>query len=251
MTQPHIDQLASGLLTQIAAFADAVDAADWDAPVPTCPEWPLRVLVGHLGQAPRWAAGIVRGAGNAPDGIPDPREAVPPRDWRTWLLAGASELVEAVRAIGPGTPVWTLTGPGPASFWLRQATHDISVHAVDAALVAGVPYALEPDLSADAVTQYLELLSSPVAEALKPAVAALRGAGSIGLRPSEGAIEGWVITRTPTGVSWRRGPGPTDVTVTGAVEDLLLVLMRRLPPRRVAIEGDGQLFDHWLAHSAL
>ncbi|MGO4418620.1 maleylpyruvate isomerase family mycothiol-dependent enzyme, partial [Streptomyces sp. MCAF7] len=114
-----------------------------------------------------------------------------------------------------------------------------------------VPYALEPGLAADAVTQYLELLSSPLAEALKPAVAALRGAGSIGLRPSAGSIEGWVITRTPTGVSWRRGPGPTDVTVTGAVEDLLLVLMRRLPPQRVAIEGDGPLFDHWLAHSAL
>ncbi|WP_043486486.1 MULTISPECIES: maleylpyruvate isomerase family mycothiol-dependent enzyme [Streptomyces] len=249
MTQPHIDQLASGLLAQIAAFADAVDGADWDAPVPTCPEWPLRVLVGHLGQAPRWAAGIVRGG--SPDGIPDPREAVPPQNWRAWLLAGASELVEAVRAIGPGTPVWTLTGPGPASFWLRQAAHDTSVHAVDAALLAGVPYALEPDLAADAVTQCLELLSSPVAEALKPAVAALRGAGSIGLRPSEGAIEGWVITRTQTGVSWRRGPGRADVTVTGAVEDLLLVLMRRLPPQHVAIDGDGQLFDHWLAHSAL
>ncbi|MGW3565489.1 maleylpyruvate isomerase family mycothiol-dependent enzyme [Streptomyces sp. NPDC000941] len=241
MTQPHIDQLASGLLTQIAAFADAVDGADWDAPVPTCPEWPLRVLVGHLGQAPRWAAGIVRGG--TPDGIPDPREAVPPRDWRAWLVAGASELVESVRAVGPGTQVWTLTGPGPASSWLRQRTHDASVHAVDAALLAGVPYAIEPDLAADAVTQCLELLSSQVA--------ALRGTGSIGLRPAEQSIEGWVITRTPTGVSWRRGSGPTDVTVTGAVADLLLVLMRRLPPQRVAIDGDGQLFDHWLAHSAL
>jgi uncharacterized protein (TIGR03083 family) len=249
MTQPHIEWLASGLLAQTAAFADAVDGTDWDAPVPTCPQWRLRVLVGHLGQAPRWAAGIVRG--DSPDGVPDPHDAVPPRDWRTWLLAGASELVEAVRAAGPDTPVWTLLGPGPASFWLRQAAHDTSVHAVDAALPAGVPYALEPDLAADAVTQYLELLSSPVAAALKPAVAALRGAGSIGLRPSEESVEGWVITRTPTGVSWRRGPGPADVTVTGPVEDLLLVLMRRLPPRRVTIDGDGQLFDHWLAHSAL
>ncbi|MGY0056470.1 maleylpyruvate isomerase family mycothiol-dependent enzyme [Streptomyces sp. LZ34] len=249
MTQPHIDRLASGLLVQTAAFADAVDGTDWDAPVPTCPEWRLRVLVGHLGQASRWAAGIVRG-GSA-DGIPDPREAVLPQDWRAWLLAGASELVEAVRAVGPGTEVWTVAGPGPASFWLRQATHDTSVHAVDAALSAGVEYALEPDLAADAVTQCLELLSSPVTAALKPAVASLWGAGSIGLRPSEESIEGWVITRTPTGVSWRRGQGSTDVTVTGAVEDLLLVLMRRLPPQRVAVEGDGRLFDHWLAHSAL
>ncbi|MES4907526.1 MULTISPECIES: maleylpyruvate isomerase family mycothiol-dependent enzyme [unclassified Streptomyces] len=250
MTQPHIDQLAAGLLAQTAAFADAVDGADWDASVPTCPQWRLRVLVGHLGQAPRWAAGIVRGG--SPGAIPDPHDAVPPREWRTWLRAGASELVEAVRAAGPETPVWTLLGPGPASFWLRQAAHDTSVHAVDAALLAGVPYALEPGLAADAVTQYLELLSSPAATALKPAVAALRGAGSIGLRPVERSIEGWVITRTPTGVSWRRGPaGPADVTVAGAVEDLLLVLARRLPPRRVAIDGDGRLFDHWLAHSAL
>ncbi|MFI1730120.1 maleylpyruvate isomerase family mycothiol-dependent enzyme [Streptomyces acidicola] len=249
MTQPHIDRLASGLLAQTEAFADAVDGTDWDAFVPTCPQWRLRVLVGHLGQAPRWAARIVRG-GSA-DGVPDPQEAAPPQDWRAWLLAGAAELVEAVREVGPGTPVWTVAGTGPATFWLRQSTHDTSVHAVDAALLADVPYALEPDLAADAVTQGLELLSSPVTATLKPAVASLRGTGSIGLRPSEESIEGWVITRTPTGVSWRRGRGPTDVTVTGAVEDLLLVLMRRLPPQRVTIDGDGQLFDHWLAHSAL
>lgn len=249
MTQPHIERLASGLLAQTAAFADAVDGTDWDAFVPTCPQWRLRVLVGHLGQAPRWAAGIVRGG--PPGATPDPHEARPPQGWRAWLLTGASELVEAVRDAGPDAPVWTVAGPAPASFWLRQATHDTAVHAADAALLAGVPYALEPDLAADAVTQLLELLSSPVMATLKPAVAALRGAGSIGLRAREDSIEGWVITRTPTGVSWRRGPGAADVTVTGPVQDLLLVLMRRLPPQRVAIDGERQLLDHWLAHSAL
>ncbi|WP_329395341.1 hypothetical protein [Streptomyces melanogenes] len=101
------------------------------------------------------------------------------------------------------------------------------------------------------MTQLLELLSAPVMATLKPTVASLRGVGSIGLRAREEPIEGWVVTRTPTGVSWRRGPGAADVTVTGPMQDLLLVLMRRLPPERLTIDGDRRLFDHWLAHSAL
>ncbi|WP_399118448.1 maleylpyruvate isomerase N-terminal domain-containing protein [Streptomyces sp. KM273126] len=67
-----------------------MDGTDWDAFVPTCPEWRLRVLVGHLGQAPRRAAGIVRGG--PADGVPDPQEAAPPRDRRQ--VVPSEELLE-------------------------------------------------------------------------------------------------------------------------------------------------------------
>ncbi|MGA4844627.1 maleylpyruvate isomerase family mycothiol-dependent enzyme [Streptomyces sp. G45] len=249
MTQPQTGRLASALLHTTTAFADLVDGADWDAHVPTCPEWPLRVLVGHLGQAPRWMAAIVRGG--APDGVPDPRDETPPRDWRAWLHAGAVELAVAVREVGADTPVWTLTGPGPASFWLRQATHDATVHTVDAALLTKAPYAIEPDLAADAVTQLLELLSAPAATTLKPALAALHGTGTLTLRPTEPALPAWTITRTPTGVTWHPGTADADVTVTAPAQDLLLILTRRLPTHHAKTEGDETLFAHWLTHSAL
>ncbi|MDT0347056.1 maleylpyruvate isomerase N-terminal domain-containing protein [Streptomyces litchfieldiae] len=63
----------SGSGSQTGAFAGAVAGPARDTHVPTCPEWRLRGLVGHIGQAHRWAAEIVRTG--EPDAIPDPRDA--------------------------------------------------------------------------------------------------------------------------------------------------------------------------------
>ncbi|MFI6345660.1 maleylpyruvate isomerase family mycothiol-dependent enzyme [Streptomyces sp. NPDC050560] len=249
MTHLHIERLADGLLRHTAAFADAVAGADWERRVPTCPRWPLRVLVGHVGQGRHWAAGVVRGA--PPDGVPDPRAAVVPPDWRAWLLAGATALADTVREAGAEARVWTPTGPGPASSLLRQAAHDTAVHSVDAALMTGAPYGIERDLAADAVSLNLELLSSPAIVASRPALTALRGTGTIALRPTDGPVDGWVVTRRADGVSWRHGTAPADVTVTATAETLILVLMHRLPPHDATVEGDHALFAHWLEHNAL
>ncbi|WP_337821219.1 hypothetical protein [Amycolatopsis sp. A1MSW2902] len=84
---------------------------------------------------------------------------------------------------------------------------------------------------------------------LRPGFSALRGTGqTLQLRPGDGA--GWLITRTPDGVRWTRATGAADVTLTGSVLDLLLVLTRRLSAERITITGDRNLADHWLAHSA-
>ena len=53
-------RLVEALHEHTAGFAKAVEGADPEARVPTCPEWPLRVLVGHIGQAHRWSAGNIR-----------------------------------------------------------------------------------------------------------------------------------------------------------------------------------------------
>jgi hypothetical protein len=66
--------------------------------------------------------------------------------------------------------------------------------------------------------------------------------------PDQG--RGRLITREPGGVRWARGTSPADVTPTGAVQDLLLVLTRRRPAEDVTSTGDRALADHWLAHTA-
>jgi acyl-CoA synthetase (NDP forming) len=54
-----------------------------------------------------------------------------------------------------------------------------------------------------------------------------------------------------TKVSCAASPSCTaDVTLAGPVEDLLLVLTRRLPADRVTITGDHALAEHWLARTA-
>jgi len=76
-----VERLASGLREETAAFARAVTGLDPGAKVPSCPEWRVRDLVGHIGQAHRWSAELVRIRAAAP--VPDPRNAEPgdPQCW--------------------------------------------------------------------------------------------------------------------------------------------------------------------------
>lgn len=239
-----VARIAEGLHEHTAGFAKAVAGADPDTVVPTCPDWPLRVLVGHIGQAHRWAAGIVR-SGPAP--VPDPFDA-DPGEWSSWLRDGARELADAVLAAGD-RPVWTYVGERSATFWLRRMTHDTCVHYADAAFATGADFTVAPDLAADAVSEWLELLADPAARTIRPAFAELRGTGqTLSLRPDTGG--GWLITRTADGIEWRRATADADATLAGPVADLLLVLTRRWSPDRVAVTGDRGLVEHWLAHTA-
>ncbi|MCI2422273.1 maleylpyruvate isomerase family mycothiol-dependent enzyme [Saccharopolyspora sp. K220] len=242
-----VARFVEGLHEHTAGFAKAVADADPNRPVPTCPAWPLRVLVGHIGQAHRWAADIVR---SGPTSVPDPFDADPgdPGEWSDWLHEGAADLTEAVLAAG-GSPVWTFFGPRSATFWLRRMLHDTIVHHADAAGTTGTAFEVAPDLAADAITEWLEVLSDPVTPTLKPAFAELRGTGqTLQIRPDTGL--GWLITRTPDGVRWATATRAAAATVAGPVGKLLLVLTRRLPADHVTITGDRALADHWLAHTA-
>lgn len=87
---------------------------------------------------------------------------------------------------------------------------------------------------------------------LKPDLAELRGDGqTLQLRPTDVA-PGWLVTRTPGGVTWERRTADADVVVAAPVRDLLLVFSRRITPddARLTITGDRALVDHWWAHTA-
>lgn len=238
-------RLVEGLHEHTAGFAQTVAGADPGLPVPTCPEWPLRVLVGHIGQSHRWAASIIR---SGPSPIPEPFDADPGNDWADWLQAGATELTESALAAGD-SPVWTFFGPQPARFWVRRMLHDITVHHADAAIATGSEVTVAPDLAADGISEWLEVVSNPITPSIKPVLTGLRGSGqTLQLQPEDGP--GWLITRAADGVRWTRATAAADATLTGPVADLLLVLTRRLPVERVAASGDRALIEHWLDHTA-
>ncbi|GAB2767971.1 maleylpyruvate isomerase family mycothiol-dependent enzyme [Amycolatopsis magusensis] len=240
--------LTNALHTHTAGFAEAAEGGDPATRVPTCPEWRLRDLVGHIGQAHRWAAGMVRT--REPAAVPDPLEADPPADWTRWLTEGATELADAVRTTGADTTVTTLLGPGPAVFWLRRMLHDTVVHHADATLTTGrTTFEIAPDVATDALDEGLGLMSTPGAEKVKPGLAELAGNGEKLLLRAE--TTGWLITRTPSGPTCSRAVGDADVTVEGSERDLLLVVTRRLSPDQLTVTGDRALLDHWLSRTAL
>lgn len=253
------DRYLDALTCQAALFAAALPGADLRQQVPTCPDWTLHRLAEHVGQAHRRVTAIItRRATTAPAAGELGAVAAPEDtdDLGTWLRDGAGELVHAIRAAGPQTPVWSWSDDHSVGFWARRMAHETAVHRVDAELTLGREFALEADLAADAISEWLGLLSSVKAVEVRPELVALRGEGQIlhlhSTDPGLGEAGEWIVRRTPSGPVWEHGHAKGDVAVRGAVVDLLLVLLRRIPPGEapITVLGDAAVLEHWLEHTA-
>ena len=69
-------------------------------------------------------------------------------------------LADAVRAAGPGQPVWPWTADRSAGFWLRRMLHDEVVHRFDAEMALGIEGGLAADLAADGVSDVLDTMAT-------------------------------------------------------------------------------------------
>jgi uncharacterized protein (TIGR03083 family) len=252
------DRYLRALSAQSTLFAEALAGVDLQTPVPTCPGWTLHRLAEHLGQAHRWATAIVTQASVLP---PDPRELAlgsapeDPEGLGVWFREGAGELVDAIQVADPQSPVWSWADDHSAGFWARRMAHETSVHRADAVLALGREFTLEPDLAADAISEWLGLLSLPQAVQRRPELAELRGEGQIlhlhSTDPGLGEAGEWIVRRTPSGPIWEHGHAKGDVAVRGPVVDLLLVMMRRVAPLAapITVLGDAGVLEHWLEHT--
>ncbi|MGH3828019.1 MAG: maleylpyruvate isomerase family mycothiol-dependent enzyme [Pseudonocardiaceae bacterium] len=252
------DRYLDALSAQSALFAEALPGADPQLPVPTCPGWTLHRLTEHLGQAHRWATAIVTRRATAPldpstlgqDGAPED-----PGGLGAWLREGAAALADAMRAAGPQTSVWSFADDHSVGFWARRQAHETAVHRADAELALGREFALDADLAADAISEWLSLLCLPQAVERRPELTALRGEGQTlhlhATDPGLGESGEWTVRRTPSGPVWEPGHAQGDVAVRGAAVDLLLVLMRRVPLAEapITVLGDAGVLEHWLEHT--
>ncbi|MEO7194858.1 MAG: maleylpyruvate isomerase family mycothiol-dependent enzyme [Pseudonocardiaceae bacterium] len=258
MAQLSTDRYLDALTAQSALFAEALHGADPLLPVSTCPDWTLHQLTEHLGQVHRWATAIVTRRATAPldpstlgqDGAPED-----PDELGAWLREGATALVDAMRAAGPQTPVWSFADDHSVGFWARRQAHETTVHRADAELALGRAFDVDAELAADAISEWLSLLCLPQAVEMRPELAALRGEGQAlhlhATDPVLGEAGEWTVRRSPSGPVWEPGHAKGDVAVQGAAVDLLLVLMRRVPPAEapITVLGDAGVLEHWLEHA--
>lgn len=253
-----MDRQVEAMRNQAAGFVSLLPGVDLSRRVPSCPDWDLRALAEHVGQAHRFAASNVERRVTGPADLIQ-REAAPedPAALPDWLAEGAERLIAAVRSAGPDCPVWNFTGlEQGAGFWLRRMVHETAVHRADVALTVAAPYRLEPDIAADAISEWLLLVTSPGAAARRPdLVTALRGTGqTLHLHatdlPSLGEAGEWVIERGPEAVTWTRGHRKADAAARGPAAELLLMMMRRITMHddRIQLLGDVGLFEHWVEH---
>ncbi|MGH3999750.1 MAG: maleylpyruvate isomerase family mycothiol-dependent enzyme, partial [Pseudonocardiaceae bacterium] len=161
MTPLRDDRYLDALAAQSALLTEALRGTDLQQRVPTCPEWTLYQLAEHVGQAHRGVTELIIRRSTAPPDFSTLRKAAAPEDpdkLGTWLRDGASELVGAIRAAGPRTPVWSWTDDQSVGFWTRRMAHETAVHRADVELALGRVFALDTDLAADAISEWLGAL---------------------------------------------------------------------------------------------
>jgi uncharacterized protein (TIGR03083 family) len=242
-----------------AELAEILAEHDQGLPIPTCPDWTLRQLVTHVGRAHRWAAEITRTRSDAfiqfrevPDGrLPDDRA-----EQTAWLRAGAALIVDAVRE-ADGDLVWSFAGQAPADFWIRRMAHETLVHRADAQLAAGAEPepAIDAEVAADAIDEWLTLLTAGILGNDDQRAAALPAGAGLHIHTTDDGLGGrgeWMIRHDAGGLTAEPGHGKGDAALTGPAASLLLVLMRRKPVSdpAVTVYGDSAVVDGWLASTA-
>jgi len=258
MPQLSAGRYVAEIEASTAGLAEILAEYDQSLPIPTCPEWTLRQLVTHVGRAHRWAAEITRTRSDAfipfrevPDGkLPDDRA-----ERCAWLRAGAARIVGAVQEAGSDL-VWSFTGPVPAGYWLRRMAHETLVHRTDAQLAAGAEPepVIDAEVAADAIDEWLMLLTGGLGNAGERAKALPAGAG-LHTHATDDGLGGrgeWMIRHDAGGLTVEPGHGKGDAALTGQAASLLLVLMRRRPVSdpAVTVYGDSAVVDGWLASTA-
>ncbi|WP_455356100.1 maleylpyruvate isomerase family mycothiol-dependent enzyme [Streptomyces sp. SYSU K217416] len=231
--------------------------ADLSVTVPTCPDWTLGHLARHVGGAHRWVESTVRTRATAevpenqvPDFLgPGDAEAAA---LDAWLEEGAGKLAATLREAGPDTSVWTWAAEQRSGFWARRMAHETVVHRADAATAAGIVFEVDPEVAADTIDEWLDIVSWAQSTGTDKEAAELRGAGrSIHLHATDAPGAEWLIEFGEDGFTWRHGHEKATVALRGPLTDVLQVFYRRLPAGsdRVEVLGDAELLDFWLTRA--
>ncbi|MEU6374754.1 maleylpyruvate isomerase family mycothiol-dependent enzyme [Streptomyces sp. NPDC046909] len=259
MTLLTHDRYCEEIAHQVGLLRAVVTSgADLSATVPTCPDWTLEQLVRHTGGALRWVELLVRT--RAQEDIPEervplgegPSAAGDAGALDAWLAETGELLVDALREAGPDAKVWAWAGIPTSGFWARRMAHELTVHRADATLAAGLPYEVAPEIAADAIDEWLEIVEFVQRTMPHDEAKELRGAGrSIHLHATDAPPEvdaEWVVELTDDVIVWRRGHEKATVALRGPLTAVLLAFYRRLPLDSPELEvlGERELLEFWL-----
>ena len=222
-----MQQFLDSLRADGARFVDVVRSAPLDAEVPSCPGWTLADLTRHMAYIHRWVllAVVTRDRPQAEE------VAAPPGstndELAAWLDDGVRKLVRTLEAQEPDAPTWhPFAAPMVAGVWPRRQAQETMIHRWDAENAAGVVTPLDPEIAADGILEYFELIVPRVVD--RDRRTAPRGVLRI-----ECPDVGFVCTvSSAASVDVELGDGVTstpDATLRADAQDVLLGLWRRVP----------------------
>jgi uncharacterized protein (TIGR03083 family) len=235
-----IDYIAA-IRSNTDALADAAKSAGIDAQVPSCPEWSVSDLLGHMGTVHRWAAmNLDRDPGaefmrsrDAGIDVPDPAARI------EWVREGGAALADALAARSPDDPAWTWAPPHTVRFWHRRQAHETAMHRVDAELAAGAPGPIDAELAADGIDELLGIVDT------RPWLEPIRGEGeSLHFHCTD--VDGeWTVRLEPDAMLVAREHAKGDVALRGPASALLCWMQGRGPIDALEAHGDRGLLDRW------
>lgn len=239
-----MDRFIESLHISAARCSDALRRGPLDAPVTSCPGWSLADLARHLGFVHRWAR-IAALTAEVPD---QASIEGPPGDDASladWIDAGAAALSPVLAGLDLAGPTWH---PFPvakvAAVWPRRQAHETQVHAWDAEHAIGATSPLEPDIAADGIAEYFELIVPRVAQKNERALPSGRlvvDCIDADVRLVISAADDAISVEATTVDDGARGPG-----LSGTAEGILLSLWGRGAPL-VAPVGHPEVSD-WLSY---
>jgi uncharacterized protein (TIGR03083 family) len=221
------------------ALGAAAREAGVDRSVPSCPDWQVADLLGHVGRLHRWVATIVESEGDDPADHWSDAEP-PPADVRLdWFAAGVDLLADALMRVDPAAAAWSWTDDRTAGFWARRQANETAVHRWDAQLATGDAQPIDHALAVDGIDEFFGLIPFWRHESR------VRGTGeSIHLHCTDGAGE-WLVRIGTDGVLVTREHAKGDVAMRAPASDLLLFLWGRVDHSGAEVFGDASLLDRW------
>jgi uncharacterized protein (TIGR03083 family) len=212
-----------------------------EARIPSCPEWSMRELVGHMSSVHGWVANILETRLQERVHLRQVDELEGDFD----AIAGEYEsnlarLLAALDATSDDESVWNWRDrrPAPAAFWFRRMAQETVMHRLDAELGANEPTPIDPALAADGIDEFLGLLQR-----------------FIGREPVEG-LEGSIafVTSDAPG-EWRLNLAPdrldfvdteVEASVRGPASDVYrFVLHRNADDANLEMLGDARVIERW------
>ncbi len=152
MTLSH-ERYLEAIEKESAALLDAA-RGNLDAPVPSCPEWSMSDLLGHLGEVHRfWNEMAGRALTNPRDSEDhDPPEGV---DLIEWFGEGPGLLVSTLANADLEQPMWSWSPVKKVGFVPRRMAQETAVHRWDAQNAVGDPSDIDADLAADGIDELM------------------------------------------------------------------------------------------------
>lgn len=213
------------------------------ARIPSCPDWDMRILVGHVSSVHAWVAEILEGRLQKRPHLRRVDELTGDFDGiAAEYGANLPRLLSALGSTAGDELVWNWFDqkPAPARFWFRRMAQETVMHRVDAELGARLLTPIDASLAVDGISEWLAFLERFISY---DPVEQLHG--SIGFAANDGEGE-WRVALAPDHIEFVSGD--TDATVRGPASYLYQWVMNRSDENgSLDLSGDESVIAAWRA----